>query len=181
MKMKAFVSSVILATAILCFSGCQSEKSETKQATNDPPQVCSAEDLVGQWKGDFEKSWEVNRKLFLADTLRGEDAYPKDEAEREKVIRKEIAPMIEKLGYAFQKDGNFVNTDSYGFESKGTYKVLSDADNLVKVECLIPSLRKPIGKIKRSPRKIELEIEFFDIDNIRIRFEGVDMILNRQS
>lgn len=164
--MTRFVVLNLFVLMSLCV-GCQREPA--KKLFNDA-------DLVGQWKGDFDETWKVSKSAFMKDTLRGEDAYPKDPAEKEKVVRQEVEPIINNMAYDFRFDGTF-SVDINGIKDEGKYRVEEKGDNTFTV---ILSVETPSGKDEK-PGSVETEMKFtiLDLETIDIFYNETSIIFKR--
>lgn len=148
----------LLATLIALTTACgQDADSPGKPSDNQPapPRPITAKDLIGQWQGDFDATWTLSKEAFLKDTLRGTDAYPDDPAERERIIREEIRPIISGMRWNFQEAGKVAAT-MMGEDADGEYEVLSTEGQVMTVKTSV------------GTRTTEWRIEFADDKTIRM-------------
>ncbi len=171
MKTK-FKNVLLLALISFVVTATSCTKKETTKTTFD------AADLAGTWKGDFEKSWEVSKDDFMADTIRGEDAYPKDKSAKEKIVRQEIEPIVSGMVCEFGNDGKFKG-QVMGDKLRGKYEAAKEDSNSFAVTVSLPTRKRPYQKNPTPERKLKLEIEFLNQDLILVRIDNVAIAYTR--
>lgn len=93
----------------------------------------TATTLHGRWKGDFEASWPLSKDAFLKDTMRGAAAYPKDPAEKERIVRGEMKPVVDEMVHDYKADGSLDKT-AMKKTTSGRFKVTNDTAPVFEVE-----------------------------------------------
>jgi len=136
-----------------------------------PLAACGADvtkdSLVGTWGGDFEASWALSKAGFLADTMRGADAYPDDPAEKERMVREEMKPLIEGLRHTYTADGK-LSKAMMGQTAEGDYEVTTAAPPRFTVQ-------------ENAGRKMTVTIEFDSASSLRwIPEKGPTLVLTRK-
>ncbi len=146
------------------------------------PASFSAKDLNGHWKGNLEKSWKISKDDFMKDTLRGEDAYPSDEAEKAEIVKKEFASIINNMEYRFSSENEFEVFNNGQSQASGTYKSERQEDGTLKLTLTTTPKENRFSKDgKTSSRTVELSIKFDNRKSIQLTMEGVTIAFDRES
>lgn len=152
---------ILVALGIFGMTACSSEI-ELPTAT---PEL-----LVGTWEVDFESTWNKSRDAFMADTMRGADAYPDDVKEKATIVKGEMEKLFGGGIYTFGAKGTASMT--MGGESKeGTYKVNSQEGNKLDIN------------LEGLLRAKAYEVEFLAQDTAVLVLKGTKpmrIILNRK-
>lgn len=154
----------------LGFTGCPTTQSDF-----------SAENLNGHWKGNFEKTWKISKAEFMKDTLRGENAYPKDQAEKEKIVKGEVEPLIGQMEYLFTGDNEFQVLMDGREQASGTFEFEKTSNRQLKLEMATTPKKSRFSKDgKTNSRKVNLEVKFQNRDSIEVTMQGVTIVYDRQ-